>query len=330
MKVLTKFDSTWEVSHKAIQACCAHVFQIALVLLMIPWLSSQADAGLVSADDPVFGLDSLTIDDATNLAWLDVTFTDARAFQDVSLEFGVMGDFEGFRYATEEEVLAFFSNAGIPDLPSAGTLGDPSSTDNFTPISELLDLVGTTDNANTFALGITSTPSNFFGGGHQVTAFALLSGSNGQVGLSATQPSTINGASGSWLVKSTTITVGIDIKPGSFPNSINLSSGGATPVAILGDGILDLMNIDLDTLTFGSNGIKTVGRKDHQLCSFEDVSGDFVTMGLEGFPDGELDLVCHFVTYNIVPELGDTQVKISGDFMSGGSFEGSDSVNIVP
>ena len=140
MKVLTKLNSTWGVPHKAIQVRCAHVFQIALVLLMISWLSNQADAELVSADDPVFGLGSLTIDTATNLAWLDVTKTDARSFDDVSSQFGAGGEFEGFRYATEEEVLTFFSNANIPDLPLAETLGTPSSTDNFNPISVLLDL----------------------------------------------------------------------------------------------------------------------------------------------------------------------------------------------
>ncbi len=124
--------------------------------------------------------------------------------------------------------------------------------------------------------------------------------------------------------------VGIDIKPGSHPNSINLSSGGATPVAILGDGSLDLNDIDLNTLTLGTAGIKTVGKKvPHLLCSIEDVSGDF-SGGPEGVPDGFDDLVCHFITVNIVPEVGDTDAKLSGDFISGGSFEGTDSVNIVP
>lgn len=126
--------------------------------------------------------------------------------------------------------------------------------------------------------------------------------------------------------------IDIDIKPGSFPNSINLGSGGATPVAILGSATLDVNDIDRDTLTLGTSGIKTVGKKDRQLCSIDDVSGDF-TGGLEGAPDGFADLVCHFITVDVVPEAGDTEAKLSGNLLAtagGTPIEGSDFVNIVP
>jgi hypothetical protein len=137
--------------------------------------------------------------------------------------------------------------------------------------------------------------------------------------------------SGSLTVTITTtrVQVAIDIKPGSFPNSINLGSNGTTPVAILGSATLDVDNIDADTLTLGTAGVKTVGKTDRLLCSVADVSGDF-TSGLEGAPDGFLDLVCHFVTVNIVPEAGDAVAKVMGDFIGGGGLEGTDSVNIVP
>ena len=131
--------------------------------------------------------------------------------------------------------------------------------------------------------------------------------------------------------------IDIDIKPGSFPNSINLGSGGATPVAILGSDTFDVLDVDTSTLTLGTSGVKTVGKvktvgnKDHQLCSIEDVSGDFDSaFGLEGLPDGFDDLVCHFITVDIVPEAGETDAKISGELMDGTAFEGTDSVNIVP
>lgn len=123
--------------------------------------------------------------------------------------------------------------------------------------------------------------------------------------------------------------VDIDIKPGSFPNSINLSSGGTTPVAVLGSGTLDVNDIDVTTLTLGTAGIKTVGKTSKILCSIEDVSGDFAT-GLEGAPDGFDDLVCHFVTIGIVPEAGDTDAILSGNLLDGTAIEGTDLVNIVP
>jgi hypothetical protein len=125
------------------------------------------------------------------------------------------------------------------------------------------------------------------------------------------------------------VPVAIDIKPGSFPNSINLGSNGTTPVAILGSATLDVGNIDADTLTLGTAGVKTVGKTDRLMCSVADVSGDFAG-GLEGVPDSFLDLVCHFVTVNIIPEAGSAVAKVMGDFIGGGGFEGADSVNIVP
>jgi hypothetical protein len=124
-------------------------------------------------------------------------------------------------------------------------------------------------------------------------------------------------------------TVGIDIKPGSFPNSINLGSNGATPVAILGSATLNVDDIDVSTLTLGTAGVKTVGKTDRANCNVSDVSGDF-SGGPEGAPDGFPDLVCHFVTLNIVPEAGGTTAKVMGELIGGLAIEGTDSVHIVP
>jgi hypothetical protein len=121
----------------------------------------------------------------------------------------------------------------------------------------------------------------------------------------------------------------VDIKPGSFPNSINLGFGGTTPVAILGSATLDVNDINPDTLTLGTAGVKTVGKTAKTLCSMADVSGDF-SAGPEGAPDGLNDLVCHFITMDIVPEAGDTTATISGELNDATAIEGQDSVNIVP
>ena len=116
-----------------------------------------------------------------------------------------------------------------------------------------------------------------------------------------------------------TLAVDIDIKPGSDPNSINLGSGGTTPVAVLGSASLDVNDIDPDSLTLGTAGIKTVGKTARTLCSVNDVNSD-------GFDD----LVCHFITVDIVHEEGDTEATLSGELNDGTLIEGSDSVNIVP
>jgi len=114
--------------------------------------------------------------------------------------------------------------------------------------------------------------------------------------------------------------IDIDIKPNSDPNSINLCSNGAVPIAILGSGTLDVLDINTDSLRFADASIKVVGRKDpHQLCSYEDVNGDFIT-----------DLVCHFLTTDIAGIDGESSfATLNGELGGGTAIEGSDSVNIV-
>src|SRR5207245_457277 len=46
------------------------------------------------------------------------------------------------------------------------------------------------------------------------------------------------------------VPVSIDIKPGSFPNSINTKNEGVVPVAILGGTGIDVTLVDLTTLKF--------------------------------------------------------------------------------
>ncbi len=43
----------------------------------------------------------------------------------------------------------------------------------------------------------------------------------------------------------------VDIKPGSFPNSVNLNSNGVLPVAILGTADFDVNDVYVDSLLFG-------------------------------------------------------------------------------
>ena len=45
--------------------------------------------------------------------------------------------------------------------------------------------------------------------------------------------------------------MGIDIRPGSDDNPINVTSRGLIPVAILGSATLDVFDLDVTTLSFG-------------------------------------------------------------------------------
>jgi N-acetylneuraminic acid mutarotase len=114
----------------------------------------------------------------------------------------------------------------------------------------------------------------------------------------------------------TNITVSIDIKPGSFPNSINPKSHGKIPVAILSTTEFDAPSqVDRSSLTFGRTGDET----SLAFCTIEDVNGD-----------GLLDVVGHFYTEATGFKAGDTQGILKGKNIDGIPLKGTDSVRIVP
>ena len=114
------------------------------------------------------------------------------------------------------------------------------------------------------------------------------------------------------------VEVTIDIKPGSFPNSINHKSKGKIPVAILSTADFDAPgDVDWDSLAFGPIG----DEKSLAFCSPspEDVDDD-----------GLYDLVCHFFTQSAGFECGNEVGYLKGQTVDGVSIEGSDSVRVVP
>jgi len=114
------------------------------------------------------------------------------------------------------------------------------------------------------------------------------------------------------------VTVEIDIKPGSDPNSINLKSRGTTPVAILSTATFDATTeVDKSSLTFG----KTGNEQSLVKCtrSNEDVNGD-----------GRDDVVCHFNTEDTGFDENSVEGIIKGQLNNGTPLEGSDSVRITP
>jgi TolB protein len=105
----------------------------------------------------------------------------------------------------------------------------------------------------------------------------------------------------------------IDIKPGSFPNSINLKSKGVIPVAILSSDEFDATTVVSSTVRFGPAKAAPVHGNEH----IEDVNGDSL-----------LDWVGHFNTQETGLSAGDIQASILGR-TPGSFFCGTDSVVIV-
>lgn len=109
------------------------------------------------------------------------------------------------------------------------------------------------------------------------------------------------------------IGVEIDIKPGSFPNSINPDSKGVIPVAILTTSDFDASIVDPDTVLFGPLGAWA------EHWALEDIDSD-----------GDEDMILHFRTQDTGITAGDTEAELTGKTLDGRDIHGSDSVRTVP
>jgi len=110
------------------------------------------------------------------------------------------------------------------------------------------------------------------------------------------------------------IHVDLDIKPGSWPNSINTRNKGVIPVAILGSDAFDVFVIDFGSLAFGPSGASPV----HKAGHLEDVNAD-----------GYMDLVSHYATRDTGLQKGDTEACVTGETLDGIPIEGCDAVRIL-
>ncbi len=109
-----------------------------LATVLIP---GSASGDVISGDDVVFGIDSITVDTEQGLEFLDLTHSTSRSVNQIMNEFGVGGDFEGFRRASAEEVLTMVSNAGFV-VPGIGETVTMPGTPAFTEFVTMTGIVG--------------------------------------------------------------------------------------------------------------------------------------------------------------------------------------------
>jgi hypothetical protein len=114
----------------------------------------------------------------------------------------------------------------------------------------------------------------------------------------------------------TVFDVPIDIKPGSYPNSINPKSKGVIPVAILNENYFIPEWVIPDSARFGPSEAAPVH------WAYEDVDGD-----------EDIDLILHFKTQEAGFEEGDEMGTLTADFINEygeNTIHAEDSVRIVP
>ena len=101
--------------------------------------ASPALAALIDQDWQSPGDAQLLLDTSTGLLWLDHTPTMDISYDDVTGALGTGGTFDGFRYATEAEVLHLWTQAGISD-----TSWEVVNIGEWTAVRDLANRLGTT------------------------------------------------------------------------------------------------------------------------------------------------------------------------------------------
>lgn len=106
-------------------------------------------------------------------------------------------------------------------------------------------------------------------------------------------------------------TATIDIKPGSYPNSLNLGSRGVVPVAILTTSAVEATGIDPVSVVFaGASPLR---------WHLEDADGN-----------GSQDLILHFDIRELALDQDSAQAWLTALTFDGQHIQGVDSVRIVP
>ncbi|MCK4849799.1 MAG: PEP-CTERM sorting domain-containing protein [Phycisphaerae bacterium] len=112
--------------------------------------------------------------------------------------------------------------------------------------------------------------------------------------------------------------IGIDIRPGSDQNPVNLRSNGVLPVAILADAGFDVNDIELSSLVLDGATPRQKGNSGN-VGSFEDVNGD-----------GLMDLILQFWLDDLDIAQDTTELILEGLLNDGTTaFSGVDSIRLV-
>lgn len=111
--------------------------------------------------------------------------------------------------------------------------------------------------------------------------------------------------------------VAIDVKPGSYPNSVNLGSNGKVAVAIFSTPAFDATTLVPETVTLANAAVDLRGNGS-PMATAQDVNSD-----------GLADLVVHVRTQALGLTETDTQATLSGTTSEGFVVAGSDTVRVV-
>ena len=272
----------------------------------------------------------MTLDTASGLEWLDVTLTLDKGSVNTMLGRFAVGEFFGWGYATTEQIIGFFDEAGVrTTLNTTGSQSlDPLIFDPI--VNDFLNLVGVTlDNALNHGVdGIHFSPSSSTEATHSIVdiasdqTFSAIEGSFG--GLDS---SLIGTGVGHWLVRGGATTfplpplppnqVTIDIVHGKDPNIIKLFSRFVS-VAILTTPTFDAATVNPSSVMLAGASVRMRGNGQRE-SSLKDVD-----------KDGDEDLVMRVSVEQTTITVGDVEATLTGMTFGGTMIEGSDTIQVVP
>jgi len=101
-------------------------------------LSQPSNAALIDMDWNATGDAALMLDTTTGLKWLDLSVTANQSYNNVITQLQQGGAYDVFRYATQTEVLALWTQAGISDTNFTWTVNG-----EWQSVKALADRLGT-------------------------------------------------------------------------------------------------------------------------------------------------------------------------------------------
>lgn len=126
-------------------------FRFYICIALVTILATPSQASLVDMDWILVGDTSLIQDTSTGYKWLDLSITADMSYNTVLSQLQPGGSFDGFRYATREEVLHIWSEAGISDTNFVWL-----NNGEYSAVKNLADRFGTSPltGIHTHALGM--------------------------------------------------------------------------------------------------------------------------------------------------------------------------------
>jgi len=121
---------------------------IITLIFIISILPSPSTAALIDLDWNTTNDSSLLLDTNSQLQWLDLSITANQSYNEVMTQMLQGGTYEGFRYATRDEVFQLWSEAGITDTNFTWQTNGEWQT-----IKELADRLGTSTLFDPHGLG---------------------------------------------------------------------------------------------------------------------------------------------------------------------------------